>query len=254
MAVVEKPVTPAPQEKLAAQPLYARVRANLVDRLISGQWKPGQMLPSEFAIAGELGVSQGTVRKALDEMTVEGLVIRKQGRGTFVAEAEDQSILFRFYRLTPNGANNDTARSFPDSNYLNRELRGASSEECAVIGLQAGAKVWNIERVRSESGTPILWERLILPQAPFPDLNRHKTLPNNVYQLYSTQYGVIVARVLEDLRAVSASKEIAAHLNVPENTPLLEIDRRAIALDGSVVEWRVSHCRTDGMSYRNELR
>ena len=251
MAIVEKPALKA---KLEAQPLYAKVRANMVDRLISGQWKPGQMLPSEIAIAEELGVHQGTVRKALDEMTAEGLVIRKQGRGTFVAEAEDQSILFRFYRLTPDGTEGDTSRSFPDSTYLLRELRDASTEERDVIGLQTNDKVWNIERVRSEGGTPILWERLVLPQHPFPDLDHHKTLPNNVYQLYSTEYGVIIARVLEDLRAVSASKEIAAHLDVPENTPLLEIDRRAIALDGSVVEWRVSHCRTDMMHYRNELR
>lgn len=251
MTVVEET---AKQEKLAAQPLYARVREILVERLISGQWKPGQMLPSEFSIADELGVSQGTVRKALDEMTTEGLVIRKQGRGTFVAEAEDQSILFRFYRLTRDNASADDQRSFPESTYLKRELRTSTAEERAVFGQNSPLPVWDIERMRSDAGMPILWERLVLPQHHFPDLDQHKDLPNNVYQFYGNTYGVIVARVKEDLRAVAASSQIASHLSIAENTPLLEIKRRAIALDGSVVEWRVSRCLTEGMSYRNELR
>ena len=93
---------PSSSSRLEAQPLYVKARNIMVDRLISGQWRPGQVLPSEFAIAAELGVSQGTVRKALDDMTAEGLVVRKQGRGTFVAEAEDKSILFR---LAPGGRN-----------------------------------------------------------------------------------------------------------------------------------------------------
>ena len=122
--------------RLEAQPLYVKARNIMVDRLISGQWRPGQVLPSEFAIAAELGVSQGTVRKALDDMTAEGLVVRKQGRGTFVAEAEDNSILFRFYRLTPNDdQSSPAAQTFPESRYLSKSQNKASAKEQEIFGI-----------------------------------------------------------------------------------------------------------------------
>ena len=250
MVAIETLDTPM---RLAAQPLYAKVREALVGRLISGLWKPGQMLPSEFAIAGELGVSQGTVRKALDEMTSEGLLIRRQGRGTFVSEAEDKSILFRFYRLTSN-SDQESDQNFPESKYLSRSLQTANAEERSLFTLEDGAQVWHFERLRIENGQPILVEQLILPQNRFPDLNEQADLPNNVYRFYGAQYGIIVARVEEKLRAVTAPTHVSAHLGLEANAPVLEIDRRAFALDGSIVEWRVSLCRSDTMHYRNELK
>ena len=238
--------------KLEAQPLYVKVREALVGRLIGGEWKPGQMIPSEFAIAAELGVSQGTVRKSLDEMTHAGLLVRKQGRGTFVSESEDKSVLFRFFRLTADNAQGDRA-AFPDSAFLSQEKRQATPEELAQLSLEGPAEIIAFERIRIENETPILWERLTLPHARFPGLAEENNLPNNVYQLYSIRYGVMVERVTEKLKAVLASKKIGQLLGVEEGAPLLQIDRRAIALDGSIVEWRVSLCRSDTIHYRNEL-
>ena len=94
----------------------------------------------------------------------------------------------------------------------------------------------------------------MLPAKYFPDLTSETLLPNNVYQFYSTYYGIIVARVNEQLRAVTAPDKVAELLSLPEKSPLLEIDRRAIALDDRVVEWRRSLCRSDTMHYRNELK
>lgn len=238
--------------KLEAQPLYARVRAELVNRLISGAWKPAELLPSEFAIAAELGVSQGTVRKALDEMTTQGLVVRRQGRGTFVAEAEDQNILFRFYRLTQDGAAKENA-SFPNSTYISQVRSTASEDEKIGLNLKAGEDVWRFERIRSQNNSPILWERLVLPVSIFSDLSGTDHLPNNVYQFYSANYGITVAKVEEQLRAVSATQEVASHLGLQTGAPLLQIDRSAIALDGRTIEWRRSLCRSDNFHYRNEL-
>ena len=251
MAAIETPLKSA---RLEAQPLYAQVRETLVQRLITGAWKPGQMLPSEFAIAAELGVSQGTVRKSLDEMTSAGLLIRKQGRGTFVSESEDKSILFRFYRLTPNEPRGSSPESnFPDSVYLSRSKHRASQNEAKVLEISTDDEIWSFERVRSENGAPILWEKLTLPAPSFPKITEQTQLPNNVYQFYNTQHGIIVARVVEELRAVIANDAICEILNLPKGSPVLEIDRRAIALDGRIVEWRLSLCRSDTMHYRNEL-
>src|SRR3546814_10554487 len=90
------PVDPAAPE---ARPLYAQVRTLLLQRLIEGIWKPGTALPSEMQLAQELGVSQGTVRKALDDLAAENLVVRRQGRGTFVAEHDTDRALFHFFHL-----------------------------------------------------------------------------------------------------------------------------------------------------------
>ena len=227
----------------------------MVDRLISGQWRPGQLLPSEFAIAAELGVSQGTVRKALDDMTAQGLVIRKQGRGTFVAEAEDKSILFRFYRLTPNDDQKSSAsQTFPESRYLSKSQGEASEQEQAIFTIPSTDWVWRFERLRSDENGPILWEQLVLPARYFSDFTPDIHLPNNVYQFYSTNYGIIVAKVNEQLRAVTAPDNVAELLELPKQSPVLEIDRRAIALDDRVVEWRRSLCRSDTLHYRNELK
>ena len=249
-------IDPAPNPaRLEAQPLYVRARNVMVERLIEGHWRPGEMLPSEFALAAELGVSQGTMRKALDAMTAEGLLVRRQGRGTFVAEAEDNSILFRFYRLTSDGSSKSGAKpSFPESRYLSRIQDSASEQEREIFSLQSGEKVWRFERIRSNDEGPILWEQLVLPAKYFPDLTSETLLPNNVYQFYSTYYGIIVARVNEQLRAVTAPDKVADLLSLPEKSPLLEIDRRAIALDDRVVEWRRSLCRSDTMHYRNVLK
>ena len=241
-----------PGTRLESQPLYAQVKDALVQRMISGSWKPGQMLPSEFAIAADLGVSQGTVRKALDELAGEGVVVRRQGRGTFVAAAEDNSILFRFYRLVPDGPTQATG--FPNSRYLSQIITLASEQEREIFALSEQDQVMRFERLRSDQQQILLWERLVLPCPRFPNLSESSQLPNNVYQFYGERYGIIVASVREQLRAVTAPPAISAHLGLPPGAPVLQIDRRAIALDGEIVEWRVSLCRSDTMHYRNELR
>ncbi|MEL7273805.1 MAG: GntR family transcriptional regulator [Pseudomonadota bacterium] len=238
--------------KLEAQPLYARVRAALVGRLIARQWKPGQGIPSENALAAELGVSQGTVRKALDEMTASGLLVRRQGKGTFVAEAEDQAILFRFYRLTADGAA-EGETGFPRSTYLHKESGLATQKETEFLSIRASAPVLRFERLRWQGEAPLLWERLVLPQTQFEGLTETHDLPNNVYQFYGSQFCIIVARVEEKLKAVLADASVAGHLQIPTGTPLLRIDRQAIALDETVVEWRRSLVRCDTHHYRNVL-
>ena len=96
------------------RPLYQQVRDLLVRRLADGQWQPGKSIPSEHQLAQELGVSQGTVRKALDTMAAERLLVRRQGRGTFVAELTEQHILFHFFKLRAD----DDAQRFPASRVI----------------------------------------------------------------------------------------------------------------------------------------
>jgi GntR family transcriptional regulator len=233
----------------AFQPLYRQVKERLLNRLIDGTWAPGTPLPSEQQLAQELNVSQGTVRKALDALTAEHLLVRAQGRGTFVAEAEDRRILFRYFRLTAD----DGARQFPESAVASLRQRIANAAQRDKLQLAKSDRVWLIERTRELAGRPVIFETIALPVALFPGLDQIEPIPNNVYALYASRFGLTVGRVTEKLKAILASAEDAAELGCAEGAPLLQIDRIASSLRGTPMEWRVSRCLTDAFHYLSEL-
>lgn len=221
----------------------------MIQRLIEGVWKPGTALPSEMQLALEFGVSQGTVRKALDELAAENLVVRRQGRGTFVAEHDSDRALFHFFHLV----GEDGSRQLPESRVLSCRHGRAARAEAVRLDLGSGAKVVRIDRVRDLVGTPAILESIAAPLAVFPDLGRNGALPNTLYALYESRYGVTVARAEEKLRAVAADAADARVLGIALGAPLLEIDRTAFALDGRPVEWRRSRCDTQHHHYLAEL-
>jgi GntR family transcriptional regulator len=236
-------------DSVGFRPLYKQAKDALLQRIASGGWQPGQMLPSEFEIAADLGISQGTVRKALDEMTAENLLVRRQGRGTFVARHDDERILFRFFKLT----RNDGERRFPESRVLDVRVVRASPEACQRLRLAAAAKVIQIERLRSLGGVTCIAEGMVLPQNLFAGLEG-RDLPNNLYELYASEFGVTIARASERLKAIAAPPRVARHLGVTVGAPLLSVDRIAFGIGGEPVEWRVSICRTDAFHYVCDLR
>jgi len=237
------------QTAFAYRPLYVQVRDQLVRRLIDGEWQPGQLIPSEIELAREVGVSQGTIRKALDAMTAENLLIRRQGRGTFVARPEESRILFQFFRLVPD----DGKPSFPDSSILDRRPSAATPQEAEALALAPGDPVWRIERVRTLSGDPLLIETITLPAARLPGFGDLEAIPNNVYGLYSERFGITIGRASEKLKAVAATPGDAAALGCAADTPLLAITRVALDLENKPVELRVSRCLTQAVHYSSEL-
>jgi GntR family transcriptional regulator len=232
------------------RPLYRQVKDMLVRRIADGRWQAGQLIPSEFQIARELAVSQGTVRKALDEMTGENLLVRRQGRGTFVASHDDDRVLFQFFKLSRDGA----AREFPDSEVLAVERLPADAEMQARLDLSPKDFVVRIDRVRSLGGETVISEVIVVPAARFPGLQHEDPVPNNLYGLYAARYGVTVARATETLKAVACPAKDAALLGIAEASPVLLIDRLAADVEGAPVEWRVSLCRTDSFNYLSDLR
>jgi GntR family transcriptional regulator len=234
---------------LGFRPLYRQVRELLVRRIAEGLWVPGQPIPSEPEIASELGVSQGTVRKALDEMAGENLVVRRQGRGTYVARHDDARILFQFFRIVPDSG----AKEFPDSRLIEVVAEGADEEAAGALALSSGAAVVRLERVRSLGGEVCIAERIAVPAGLFPGL-AERELPNNLYELYAAQFGIVIGRASEKLRAVAAGVREAKLLGVAPGSPLLRVDRTAFSIDDKLAEWRVSWCRTERVHYLSDLR
>lgn len=217
--------------------------------MIEGSWSPGMLLPSEGQIAAGLRVSQGTVRKALDAMAAENLVVRQQGRGTFVAVPEEGDLQFQFFRMQSDAGE----KLVPQSEVVAFRKTRPDPAVRAALALPAQAWIWEIERVRRLAGEPRIAERISLPVARFADLDRIGDVPNNVYALYSTRYGITICRVAEKLRAATLDARDATLLGFPEGTPILEIVRTAYGLDGTAVEVRVSRCVTAGTHYLSDL-
>ena len=231
------------------QPLYKQIKALILQRVIDGVWPPGTVLPSEQQLGNEFGVSQGTIRKALDEMTAENIFVRKQGKGTFVARHSANRSLFHFFYII----SDDGKRIMPDGKVISINKAAANKSELDRLELDPGDKVIRIKRVRLLNKKPIVAEQISLPSKLYGDLGKKETIPKSLYEFYETQFDVKVMKAKEKLKAVALKKEEAALLDLAEGSPVLEIERVAISLDQKPVEWRLSYVDTRNYYYLSEL-
>jgi GntR family transcriptional regulator len=227
------------------RPLYAKVREQLIERIRSGEWKPGQLIPNEFEVADLFGVSQGTARKAIAALAAEGLVIRQQGRGTFVVEHTPAHVLYRFFNIF----DDKNVQVIPDSRGATVAMAKASPQERAALILATTADVIRITRVRTREGRPFICETISLPARLFPGLVELPVLPNTLYDVFQKSFGVLMLRTDDRISAAAADATTAAVLAIAVGTPLLKIDRIGFGLDGRPIEWRVSHCHLAGAHY-----
>lgn len=234
----------------AYRPLYLQIREAFTRRMASGDWSPGMLLPSEMALAQEYGVSQGTIRKALDAMAADRMIVRHQGRGTEVARHDDERALHQFFHIVAH----DGRRQLPVSTILSCIREQADADTVEALALQPGAAVVSIRRLRSLSDQPVMLDWIHVPAQLFPGLEHAGSeIPNAVYELFQKRYRISVQRALERLLAVPASPGDADLLAVEPGTPLLEIRRTAFDLADRPVEYRVSRCLTSHHHYRNDL-
>ena len=232
------------------QPLHRQLRDLLMARIEAGEWSPGTYLPAESDLAAAYGVAVGTLRKALLDLAGEGIVERRQGRGTVVATHDSDAVLFRFLNLF----RADGSRVRPSSQLLSRRLRPALAEDCADLALAPGAAVVEIRRVREADEMPVILEEITLDAARFGGLvSRPEGLPNTLYHLYETEFGARVHRADETITAATANDEAAARLGLAPGTPLLRILRRAVDWRDQPIERRLSLVATGRLAYRAAL-
>ncbi|MFZ2990022.1 GntR family transcriptional regulator [Ideonella sp.] len=235
----------------AFSPLYQQIKALLVRSLQSAEWRPGEAIPSEMELAARFRVSQGTVRKAIDELATDNLLVRRQGKGTFVATHAEENIQYRFLRLAPDsGPATGMARKFLDC----RRLR-APADVARPLALKTGDAVVQIRRTLSRHGLPVVLDDIWLPASPFKGLSaeRLSDYAGPLYGLFETEFGVRMIRAEEKIRAVSADAATAQLLQVPEGSPLLSVERLSHTYGDKPVELRRGLYNTTGHFYRNEL-
>jgi GntR family transcriptional regulator len=240
-------MSPAKTDK---RPLYARVYAELVERIRSGHWKPGQLIPNEFEIAAEFNVSQGTARKAVGALAAQNLVVRHQGRGTFVFEHTANDILFRFFNIFDDSGD----RIVPRSRSTKCVTGKANKAERKALRLQKDAAVFRIDRQRTRGRKAFIIETITLPEAAFPGLADLPEIPDTFYDIFQKTHGVLVTRTDERLTAVAAEGKVAQELSVSFGAPLLRIERIAFTMDDRPVELRVSLCHLAHAHYLARTR
>lgn len=236
----------------AFSPLYQQIKALMVRDLQAGVWGPGEAIPSETELAVRFKVSQGTVRKAIDELATDNLLVRRQGKGTFVATHAEQTTQYRFLRLQPDDGVTEggTQRRFIDC----RRLR-APADVARALGLRSGDAAIQIKRVLSLRGAPVVFDEIWLPAAPFKGLTAEKlgSYRGPMYGLFESEYGVRMIRAEEKIRAVAAEGQAAELLAVAPGTPLLSVERLSLSYGDKPVELRRGLYHTAAHHYRNEL-
>jgi GntR family transcriptional regulator len=237
-------------EAPVAQPLYRQVKRLLLQRIESGEWPPGTYLPSEITLAEGYRVSVGTLRKALDELVAENVIVRRRGKGTAVTTYDADTALFRFFSI----ARTDGESVLPSSTVLLRRKRTATREECRDLGLPAGASVIHIQRVRDLDGKPVIFEDITLDAERFgPIQSEPKVLPNTLYDLYQRVYNAKVTGAEDRITAVALAAKVARHLDLAAGAPALRIVRIARDYRGEAIERRESIVATDSHAYVSRL-
>jgi len=236
-------------------PLYQQIKALLTASLQAGEWAPGQSIPSEIELAARFKVSQGTVRKAIDELATDNLLVRRQGKGTFVATHAEATTQYRFLRLTPDvGSAAALQRRLLDC----RRMR-PPTEVARLLQLKAGEAAVQVRRLlltaEAEGARPVVFDDLWLPGTLFKGLTaeRLQAWRGPMYRLFEAEFSVRMIRAEEKLRAVAADAEAAALLDVAPGAPLLSVERLSCTYGERPVELRRGLYSTWAHHYRNEL-
>ncbi len=238
----------------AFSPLYQQIKGLILQGLQSGEWKPGEGIPSEMELAARYRVSQGTVRKAIDELASNNLLIRRQGKGTFVATHAEQQIQYRFLKLIPDlgdpKSEGPAQRKIIDC----KKLR-ANADIARALAIRSGDAVLQVRRVLSFAGSPTILEDLWLPGTPFKGLTaeRLSEYDGPMYAMFEAEFGVRMVKAEERIKAVMPDSAQCKLLEIKSNTPLLSVERLAYTYNDTPMELRRGFYVTDTHHYHNDL-
>ncbi len=232
-------------------PLFRAVKRGLLQAIESGQCPPGEALANETELAASFGVSIGTLRKAVDELVAEHILVRRQGRGTFVATHDQARFLFQFFHVE----RSDGLKDVPVVDLVDFRRGRAEEDAAQALEIRTGEPVIEIENRLLLQRRPVVHDRIVLPAVNFKGLTekRFAERGGTIYQLYQSEFGITVVRAAERLRAVLADRSNARVLGVAEGTPLLQVHRVALTFGDKPVEYRVSAINTAHHDYVNLL-
>lgn len=238
----------------AFSPLYQQIKVLILQSLQSGEWKPSAAIPSEMELAQRYRVSQGTVRKAIDELAAENLLVRRQGKGTFVATHAERQVQYRFLNLVPDSGDQQSEGP-AQRRIVDCKRARASADIARALAIRTGDAVLQVRRVLSFASVPTILEDLWLPATPFKGLTAERLTGYNgpMYALFETEFGVRMVRAEEKIRAVLPDADQCQLLQTTPKMPILSVERVAYTYSDAPMELRRGLYLTDRHFYRNSL-
>lgn len=227
--------------------LYKEVQRQVLRALAAGEWKPGTAIPAEKKLCEMFSVSIGTLRKAIDELVAENILIRHQGRGTFVAQHNRAQQMFRFFNFTDHAGN----KTYPQLSLISYAKRRVDKVAAEKLHLSASDKAIAFTNLLYLEEQPVIVDDIVLPEPLFASLTEEqiRNRPNTLYNLYQTDFGISIIRTEERLRAGTAQPRHAELLGIKAGAPILEVRRVAFSYDDKPIEWRISYVNTDKHEY-----
>jgi len=232
-------------------PLYRQIKDRLLRALDQGEWRPGQMVPSEGELARRFGVSQGTVRKAIEELAAEHVFVRHQGKGTFVSSHQEERNQFRFLRLR----RDEGGLPETESTILGCRRVRPPNDVARELHMRAGEYALFIRRMLSVDKLPAVLDELWLPGNLFRGLtqDRLQSYKGPLYALFEGNFGTRMLRAREHLKAIACPQEQAGLLGVEVGIPVLLVDRLSTTYQERPVEVRRGYYLTEKHHYLNAL-
>ncbi len=234
--------------------LFEQVSDMIAERISRGEWKPGEMLPNEVELSQRFQVSQGTMRRALRILTESGVLVRQQGRGSFVAEfsSEQMSVMHRFVRLEADPGIS-TAQIATSAELVKFEKEPAPLEVCRALRIPAGESAIHAVRLLKAGGELITWDEIWANAEDFKALSADNIMHHKekvLYAFYQNVCGVTITSVSETAKACLLDTEICRRFGLAEPLPVIEIRRIAFTLGNRPVEYRVQRSITEHYHYR----
>jgi GntR family transcriptional regulator len=231
-------------------PLYQQLYEKLEGRIRSGQWKPGDMIPPESGLIRQYGVSRITVRKVLDMLVTEGLLVRERGRGSFVAAPKLEHGMTRIVSFTDDMRQRGYS---PGTKIIFMGLVPAPRIIAEALGVPEGEELARIDRLRLADEEPLCVEESFLIHRYLPGILGHDLAGNSLREIKQREYGIRWSRALQTIQAVAASPEIARLLSIRNGAPLLSFERVTFSQDNIAMEYLKIYYRADRYIIHNEL-
>lgn len=236
--------------KTKKKPAYLEVKEDLIRRVLNGEWRPGELVPSEVSLAEEYSVSVGTARKAVEQLVQDKLVVRQRGRGTMISSnrGEGTSRPFSFLKFY-----DEQGRHTREARYLTIGTRTADTIDMERLGISEQAEVATVKRLRmADPSRPDVIEHIVLREDLCPHAARlfGENHPISISSFLDRMYNILIIRIDERISATEADADDVEHLGLRAGEPVLEMIRIAYDLGGNAIEHRRTHVR-QGVYYHN---